>query len=197
VREPLISLVVLAAGMSTRFGENKMLYPIDGEPMVRRVVNAALSSSVNEVIVVVGFEAEKVKEALKGSGCKVVENPDYATGGQSSSVRCGVRQVNEEAEAVMILPGDVAFIAPDIIDKVVEVYRSKRAKVVVASHRGKPGHPILFDRSLIPEILRIDEAGYGLKAVVNRHKADVVYVEADTPNVLLDVDKKADLSRRS
>ena len=195
--KPLISLVVLAAGMSTRFGENKMLYPIDGEPMVRRVVKAALSSSVDEVIVVVGFEAEKVKEALKGLKCVIVENLDYAIGGQSSSVRCGVRHVKDDAEAVMILPGDVAFIDPSIINKVVEEYRSKSAKIAVASYKGKPGHPILFDRTLIPEILKIDEAGYGLKAVVNRHKADVVYVEADTPNVLLDVDRKADLSRRS
>ena len=193
----MISLVVLAAGMSTRFGENKMLYPIDGEPMVRRVVKAALSSSVDEVIVVVGFEAEKVKEALKGLKCVIVENLDYAIGGQSSSVRCGVRHVKDDTEAVMILPGDVAFIDPSIIDKVVEEYRSKSAKIVVASYKGKPGHPILFDRTLIPEILKIDEAGYGLKAVVNRHRADVVYVEADTPNVLLDVDRKADLSRRS
>jgi len=193
----LISLVVLAAGMSTRFGENKMLYPIDGEPMVRRVVNAAIFSSVDEVIVVVGFEAEKVKDALKGLRCKIVENPDYATGGQSSSVRYGVKHVNERAEAVIILPGDVAFIDATIIDKVVNEYRSKRAKIVVAAHKGKPGHPILFDRSLIPEMLAIDEAGYGLKAVVNRHKADMLYVEANTPNVLLDIDRKADLSRRS
>jgi len=193
----LISLVVLAAGMSTRFGENKMLYPIDGEPMVRRIVNTALSSSVDEVIVVVGFEAEKVKEVLKGLRCKIVENPDYATGGQSSSVRCGVKHIDEKAEAVMILPGDVVFIDATVIDKVVEEYRSKKAKIVVAAHKGRPGHPILFDRSLIPEILAIDEAGYGLKAIVTRHKADVLYVEASTPNVLLDIDRKSDLSRRS
>jgi molybdenum cofactor cytidylyltransferase len=193
----MISLVVLAAGMSTRFGENKMLYPIDDEPMVRRVVNTALSSSVDEVIVVVGFEAEKVKEALKGLRCRIVENPDYAIGGQSSSVKCGVRHINEKADAVIILPGDVAFIDATVINKVVEEYRRRKAKIIVAAHRGKPGHPILFDRSLIPEILTIDEAGYGLKAVVNRHKAEVVYVEANTPNVLLDIDRKADLNRRS
>jgi molybdenum cofactor cytidylyltransferase len=193
----MISLVVLAAGMSTRFGENKMLYPIDDEPMVRRVVNTALSSSVDEVVVVVGFEAEKVKEVLKGLRCRIVENPDYAIGGQSSSVKCGVRHINEKADAVIILPGDVAFIDATVINKVVEEYRRRKAKIIVAAHRGKPGHPILFDRSLIPEILTIDEAGYGLKAVVNRHKAEVVYVEANTPNVLLDIDRKADLNRRS
>jgi len=159
-------------------------------------VKTALSSSVNEVIVIVGFEAEKVKEALKGLGCKVVENPDYATGGQSSSVRCGVKHVDKNAEAVMILPGDVAFIDANVINKVVEEYKRKRASIVVAAYKGKPGHPILFDRSLIPEILKIDEAGYGLKAVVNKHKEEVLYVEVNTPNVLLDIDSKADLSSK-
>ncbi len=193
----MISLVVLAAGLSTRFGENKMLYPIEGEPMVRRVVKTALSSSVDEVIVVVGFEAEKVKAVLADLDCRLVENPNYATGGQSSSVRCGVKAIKECVDAVMVLPADVAFIGSEVIDEVVEKYRREKPKIVVASYSGKPGHPILFDRSLIPEILAIDEEGCGLKAVVNKHRAEVVHVEAGTPNVLLDIDKKSDLNRRA
>ncbi len=192
----MISLVVLAAGMSTRFEGNKMLYPIKGEPMVRRVVKTALSSKVDEVIVVLGFEAPRVREAVKDLGCKIVENPEYATGGQSSSVRCGVRAINQDAEAVMILPGDVAFIEPNVIDMVAEHYRRSRAKIVVASHNGRSGHPILLDRSLIPEILQIDEEGFGLKAVINRHRRLIEYVEAGTCDVLLDIDRNEDLSRR-
>lgn len=193
----MISLVVLAAGLSTRFGENKMLYPIDGEPMVRKVVKTALSSSVDEVVVVVGFEAQKVKAALNDLNCKLVENPAYATGGQSSSVRCGVKAIREDAEAVVILPADVAFIEAKVIDMVVEKHKVEKPKIVVASYNSRPGHPILFDRSLIPEILAIDEAGYGLKAVVNRHRSEVVYVEAGTPDVLLDIDRKTDLKKRA
>ncbi|MEM3386720.1 MAG: nucleotidyltransferase family protein [Nitrososphaerales archaeon] len=193
----MISVVVLAAGLSTRFGENKMLYPIEGEPMVRRVVKTALSSSIDEVVVVIGFEAEKVKAALKDLNCKLVENPEYATGGQSSSVKCGVKVVRKDADAVMILPADVAFIDREVIDMVVEKYKREKPKIVIASYKGKAGHPILFDRSLLPEILMIDEAGYGLKAVVKRHQDEVVQVETSTPNVLLDIDRKSDLGRRA
>ncbi|MFN3621599.1 MAG: NTP transferase domain-containing protein, partial [Nitrososphaerales archaeon] len=97
----MISVVVLAAGLSTRFGENKMLYPIEGEPMVRRVVKTILSSSIDEAVVVVGFEAEKVEAVLKDLNCKLVRNAEYETGGQSSSVRCGVKAIKQDADAVM------------------------------------------------------------------------------------------------
>jgi molybdenum cofactor cytidylyltransferase len=101
----------------------------------------------------------------------------------------------DRAEAVLILPGDVAFINSQSIDLVIDAYRKTKSSIVVAAHRGIPGHPILFDKSLFKDILRIDEETKGLKAVVKRHPDLILKVETGSDKVLIDIDTEEDLRR--
>jgi molybdenum cofactor cytidylyltransferase len=189
----MLSLIVLAAGRSTRMrGRNKLLVKIDRKPMIRRVVERALSAKVDEVVVVLGWEAENIREALADLPCRFVMNEEYQKG-QSGSVRTGLRDVKEGTEAVLILPGDVAMIDSRSINMVVEEYNNRGNLIVVASFSGKPGHPILFSKELFREIEEIDEETFGLKAVVSRHKSEVSMVETDSEYVLRDVDTPKDL----
>jgi len=189
----MLSLIVLAAGKSTRMrGRNKLLVKIDGKPMIRRVVENALSSMVDEVVVVLGWEATKILDALADLPCRCVVNKEYKMG-QSSSVKAGLREVTETAEAVLILPGDIAMIDTHSINKVVEAYNKRKSAIVVAAHSGRSGHPILLSKQLFNEIERIDEASFGLKSVVKKHESDVHKVETDSENVLRDVDTPKDL----
>jgi molybdenum cofactor cytidylyltransferase len=189
----MFSLIVLAAGKSTRMrGRNKLLIKINRKPMIRRVVESALSSKVDEVIVVLGWEAKKISDALTDLPCRFVVNKDYRRG-QSSSVKAGLREMAAGTEAVLILPGDVAMIAPHSINKVIEAYNNRNDLIVVASYSGRPGHPILLSKDLFKEIEVIDEATFGLKSVLNRHKSEVRMVETGSENVLRDVDTREDL----
>ena len=190
----MISLVILAAGKSTRMKENKLLLKINGETLVEHVVKTAKRSSADEVIVVLGYEAEKIKEQLAKLNCKLVVNENYAKG-QSSSVKAGLSAVSRDAEAVAILPADVALIDPQPIKRVVEEYRKSRNKIVIASYQQQSGHPILIDRTLFPEVAGIDENSFGLKAVINRHRTEIKYVEAGTENVLIDIDTREEFDR--
>jgi molybdenum cofactor cytidylyltransferase len=190
----LISLVILAAGMSTRFGRNKLLEKVDGISIIERVVKSAVSSKVDEVVVVLGYEAPKIEKALKNFKCRFVFNEDFEKG-QSSSVKVGVRAVMGYADAVMILPGDMALITPKSINMVIEEYNRSRSLIVVASYQGRPGHPILFDRALFDEIMKINEETMGLKAVVNKYKDLVKKVEVKSDEVLIDIDSEEDLKR--
>lgn len=190
----MIPIVILAAGSSTRFGRNKLLEKIGNSTMIENVVKSAISSKADEVIVVLGHEAEKIKKALKNFKCKFVFNKDYKKG-QSFSVKAGVKSVMSYAEAVMILPGDVALITPNSINMVIEEYKRSRGLIVVASHKGRPGHPILFDCSLFNEILRIDEETMGLRAIVNRYKESIIKVEVNSDEVLIDIDTQEDFKR--
>jgi len=189
----MFSLIVLAAGKSTRMrSRNKLLITINRKPMIRKVVESALSSKVDEVIVVLGWEAKKISDALTDLPCRFVVNRDYRRG-QSSSVKAGLREVAAGTEAVLILPGDVAMIDPHSINKVIEAYNNRNALIVVASYSGRPGHPILLSKDLFKEIEVIDEATFGLKSVLNRHKSEVRMVETGSENVLRDVDTPEDL----
>jgi molybdenum cofactor cytidylyltransferase len=189
----MLSLIVLAAGKSTRMrGRNKLLARIDRKPMIRRVVESALSSKVDDVIVVLGWEARRIRDALADLPCRFVVNKNYQRG-QSSSVKAGLREIADGTQAILVLPGDVAMIDASSINMVVEAYNNRKRPIVVAAYSGRPGHPILLAKELFKEIQQIDESTFGLKSVVNRHESQVQMVETGSENVLRDVDTPEDL----
>jgi len=190
----MISLIILAAGLSIRFPGNKLLSKIGGKPVIRRVVEQAIQSRADEVVVVLGYDSERVKEALKGLECTFVYNESYLEG-QSTSVRKGVASVSNHAEAVLILPGDVALISSKIIDTVIEEYRRTDGLILVASYKGHAGHPILISHTLFGEIEGINEETMGLKALVDRHRSSVKKVETGSRSVLIDIDTPEDFSK--
>lgn len=190
----MISMIVLAAGKSTRMKENKLLLKVDGDTLIERVVKTAKESSAGEVVVVLGYEAAKIKERLAKLDCKLVPNDNYVRG-QSESVKVGMSAISNNAEAVMILPADVALIDSQSINRVVEEYRKSRNGIVIASHDQQSGHPILIDKALFHEVTEIREDTEGLKNVINRHRAEIKYVEVGTQNVLIDIDTKEEFDK--
>lgn len=175
-------------------GRNKLLVKVEGKTIIRRVVEAGLKSKVNEVIVVLGWEAERVKAAIGDLPCQFALNENYENG-QSSSVKAGLKKVGEKTQAILVLPGDIAMINSQSINLVIDEYARRKARIIIASHDKQPGHPILLARQLFPEIGDINETTFGLKAVVRNHKADVAFVEAGSTSVLRDVDSETDLKR--
>lgn len=191
----MLSMVILAAGKSTRMrGRNKLLENVEGVPMIRRVTQTALASKVDEVVVVLGWEEEKIRAAIAGLKCKITVNRNFEEG-QSSSVRVGLAEVNPSSRAVLILPGDVAKVEAASINAVIEKYDQGGCVIAVAGHKGRSGHPILFDKQLFPEIARINEETFGLKAIVKKHRDQVCILETGSPNVLKDVDTAEDLEK--
>lgn len=188
-----ISIIVLAAGLSSRFGRNKLLEPIGSKTMIEHVVSESLKSKASQVIVVTGHDSEKVKRVLEDYRCEVVYNENYEKG-QSYSVRKGLSRVKPSADAVMVLPGDVALVNRGMIDAVIDEYSSSYSPIVTAGFHGSSGHPILFDKYLIPELEKINEETKGLKSVVSKYRSKIRLVETSEA-ALLDVDRQDDLVR--
>lgn len=188
-------MIILAAGKSVRMrGRNKLLITIDKKPMIRKVVETALNSKVDEVIVVLGWEADKIQEALSDLPCRLILNKNYEKG-QSRSIKIGLREVGEATQAVLVLPGDVAKIDPQSINLVLDAYNRFHNPIIIASHEGRQGHPILLAKRLFDEIEKINEETYGLKSVVRKHESEVRLVETGSENVLQDFDTPDDLKR--
>lgn len=191
-----IALIILAAGKSTRFPGNKLLAKINGESMIEKIVKTALRSRADKILIVTGYEAEKIKQPIKeirDERIQVVYNPRYEEG-QSSSVRTGVKQVVEEVDAVMIHPADVPFITPEDIDRLIEVYEITNAVIIVASHRGRHGHPILFSNKLFNDIMKITEEKHGLKELVEKYREEIVEVES-SQYTTIDIDTPEDFKK--
>ncbi len=187
-----IPVIILAAGLSTRFPGNKLLYMVEGKPLIRHIVESALNSKADEVIVVVGHDAEKVSQQISDLDVVIIYNPNYRVG-MSESVKRGLKAVYRWASAVIIHPADVAFVPSHIFNKVIEKYLETRAPIVVASYKGRRGHPILFSDKLFKDIFSISEETMGLKYVTRKYAEDTVVVETDSIEVVVDIDTIDDL----
>jgi molybdenum cofactor cytidylyltransferase len=192
-----VSGVILAAGPSTRFGSDlpKQLAKISGESLVSRVVGRAQSSRLSEVIVVVGYEAARVRAAIGEQPVSVIENRAFAEG-QSTSVRAGLTRVDARAAAVMFLPVDQPDLSVAVIDALIEVYLHTSGAIVVPSYRGERGAPVLIDRSLFAE-LEVLEGDAGGRQIFSRHEDQIIDLPLTTADPLRDVDRLEDLTRYS
>lgn len=181
--------VILAAGQSKRLGRPKQLLDIGGRPVIRCVAEVAVRARLESVIVVLGSAADEAERALAGLDLQIVGNPDFATG-QASSLRAGLRAVPATADAILFILGDQPTISSDVIDLVRAMYGADRSPIVQARYRGRPGHPVLFDRSLFAELADIS-GDQGARGVLRRHSADITYAEIDQ-DAPLDIDTEAD-----
>ena len=187
-----IAGIVLAAGSSTRMGRNKMLLEIGGEPLVRRAVRTALEAGLDPVLVVLGHEADRAREAVAGLDCRVVLNPDHAQGVRVS-MQAGVRALPADVNAGVIMLADMPFVSADMIRTVAERYRAGRPPLVVSEYGDVNAPPTLYDRALFPELLAMGGEGCG-KQVVRHHKHEAAVVPWPEA-ALADVDVPEDYER--
>ena len=184
---PQVAAVILAAGRSSRFADgHKLLALHEGKPLVRHAAEAALASKASEVIVVTGHQASDIGAALAGLDLRLVHNPDFASG-QASSVRTGLEAVAASSEAAVVLLGDMPGVTAKVVDLVISAYRpAEGALVVVPTHLGKRGNPVLWSRRYFAAISALT-GDQGARSVLETAREAVVTVEAG-PSVLIDVD---------
>ena len=190
----MIAAVVLAAGASSRMGRPKLTIPLDGVPMLERVLKTLRRSTVDRVVVVLGANAAELRAQVRFEGETVVVNQGFADG-MSGSLRLGLGSVRD-AEAAIIVLGDQPFLLPATIDRLVAEHRASGAAIVVPTFHGNRGNPVLFDRSIFPQIARVS-GDVGAKSVVQSNASDVLEVEVGDRGVLVDLDTPSDLRRES
>ena len=189
-----ISAVLLSAGESTRMGYPKALLDWQGVPLVQYQVRSLIDSGVDQVIAVLGHKAESIRPLVESEpGAEVVVNLRYRTG-KSSSVRAGLKMVNPEAEHVTIISVDQPR-SPKLLSHVLEAHLRHGSTITYPVYQGRGGHPVLFSRALLPELMGISEARKGLREVIERHGAEVNRVQVDDPEAILDMNTVEDYRR--
>lgn len=187
-----VAAIVLAAGASRRMGRNKLLLPVDGEPMLRGTVRRALDAGLAPVVVVVGHDAEGARAALAGLDVRFAESPD-PTGPTSASLHAGLRALDDgptAGDAVVVLLADMPHVSCAMLRALVDAAGRDDAPLHVSRYGDVRAPPLLFRRALWPELLAWHGDGCG-KAVVRAHLAEAVL--HDWPvHALQDVDTPAD-----
>ena len=184
--------VLLAAGPSSRMGENKLLLRLDGETVLRRAAGRALAAGLDPVIVVLGHEAERAVEELRGLSCRTVVNPEFERGMNSSS-RFGIAAVPAGPAAAVVLLADMPLVTAEMIAALVERYRGSGAPLVISEFGEVQAPPTLYDRSLFPEMSAPEGEGCG-KRVIRRHRGDAEVLSWPAA-ALADLDRPEDYER--
>jgi molybdenum cofactor cytidylyltransferase len=193
----MIAAIVLAAGASTRMGRQKLVLPLaDGRPLVRAAVEQVLAAGFDDVVVVLGREADAVAAALRELPVRTVLNARYAEG-QSTSLRAGLDALPADTEAAVVALGDQPVPDPRLIRRLVETFRATGRPIVAPVYRDGRGNPVLFAASVFEELRRV-EGDQGGRSVIARDPGRVAEVQVDAP-MPADIDTPADYdaARRS
>jgi CTP:molybdopterin cytidylyltransferase MocA len=192
VLRPLeVSAIVLAAGGGSRFGGGKLLAKLGGRPIIETVLHNLREAPVDEIIVVVGADAQRLRGVCEAYGVRIVANEEWERG-QSTSVLAGLRACGGEAAVVLL--GDQPFIGAEAVGRLVAAF-AEGAKVAVATYGGKRRNPVLFSREVWP-LLEAELAGdEGARSVQRRHPELVVEVPCEEVGDPADVDTREDLRR--
>ncbi len=191
-RSGTLAGVILAAGASTRMGENKLFLRVEGETLLRRVVRRAIGAGLDPVVVVLGHEADRAERELAGLGALTIRNPDHASG-QHTSFRAGIAAVPPSAPAAVVLLADMPHVDEAMIAALVARYRASDRPLVISEYGGVHAPPTLYDRSLFPEIAAMTGGGCG-RQIVKRHRAEADAV-AWPAERLADLDSPEDVER--
>jgi molybdenum cofactor cytidylyltransferase len=187
-----IAGVVLAAGKSARMGRNKLLLQLDGVSLVRRAVQNAVNAGLAPVVVVLGFEEERVRKELRGLERTIVTNPDF-DGPSSKSLHVGLRALPEEVDGAVVILPDMVHVSSDALRAVKTAAGASSAPLIVSRYGDVTAPPILFRRVLFDELLAWEGEGCG-KPVVKAHAREATYVSWP-PEMLDDVDTPEDFAR--
>ena len=189
----MIWVIILAAGESRRMGRPKLLLPFGQKTIIETVVDNAVQSKADGVLVVLGSNAENMAEKIRDLPVKTSVNPEFRQG-MLSSIQWGFEFLPEDTRAALVMLGDQPMIPSSVIDEVIDAYKRTGKGIVLPVYNKRRGHPILIDMKYRDEVKQISP-DTGLRALVHNHADDILEVEVDAPGILKDIDTVEDYSR--
>lgn len=180
--------VLLAAGSSTRMGENKLFLDFGGESLLRRAARTALEAGLRPLLVVLGHESDRARAALDGVDCTIVINAAHLRG-MHTSVGAGFAALPSGTGAAVLLLADMPFVTAEMLRALVAGWRGE--PLVISRYGEVIAPPILYARALFPELTGLAQEG---KQVVQRHLHEAAAV-MQPPSALRDLDVPADVER--
>jgi molybdenum cofactor cytidylyltransferase len=182
----MVSAVVLAAGASTRMGEQKLLLPLGGEPIVRRTVRHICDTGVDEVLVIVGHAHQRVLEALEGLPIRHAINEKYKEG-MGSSFRTAIEHLGASDAALFAL-ADQPFVTANEYRMVLDAFRQHAPAIVSVRYGDVTAPPHMFSKALFPELAQLQ---HGARPVLERHSDRRIVLQFPA-ELLQDVDTPED-----
>lgn len=182
--------ILLAAGESTRMGRPKQLLPWGDVTLIEWQVTNLREAGIDDVIVVLGHDADAIRHAVPALEARLVVNERYREG-RASSLRAGAEAVADDATCIVILSVDQPRPTA-ITAELIAGWRASPSKLVMPARGGRTDHPVLVDGGLLAELRAVTEAELGLRAVVERHRNEAQIIEMIDPWLGTDLNTPAD-----
>lgn len=184
-----LAAIILAAGNSSRFGSNKLLYPVNNIPMYKHTVNLINELQPAQKIIVTKYP--KLYQDINAN-FHIVEN--YATDlGQSHSMQLGIKkslQLDNQITGFLFIVSDQPYLTLASLVKLYATWQTKQG-ICALSYKQKRGNPIIFDRKYLNELLAI-KGDIGGRSIIKNHLSELTLVEANFAKELCDIDTLTD-----
>lgn len=183
-----IAALILAAGQSKRMGdENKLLLPYKGVSVLSHIIVQVKKAGVSRIFAVTGHEREKVAAEISRHDITIIHNDLYGEG-MSSSVKSGIKSLPDDVDAVLVILGDMPGITAEIISKIMIAYNpAEGRKIIIPTHRGKRGNPLLWDRDFFSDFERL-KGDRGAKTLLRDYPDFIAEVEIGAEAIFMDID---------
>jgi molybdenum cofactor cytidylyltransferase len=184
----MISAIILAAGESKRMGRPKQLLEWQGKTLLHHILENLISSNTDEIILVLGHEAEQIRKSLPAFRIKIVINADHRRG-MLSSLRQGLLAMDPKSDAFLVLLADQPGIGPEIINRIIRDFQqaNPRRGIVRPVCRGLRGHPVLIGVQYLQETMQLQD-DVGIRQILVNHPDDILEIDVDQDVVLKDID---------
>ncbi|MEG2198796.1 MAG: NTP transferase domain-containing protein, partial [Anaerovorax sp.] len=187
--------IILAAGYSSRMGAFKPLLPMGEKTAVERIIETLEHAKIGKIVVVAGYQKERIHHCLAGKNVVIADNDDFDKGMFSSIQRGmeeGMKGAGNQGESMeytgfFLNLVDSPLTPVWVLEKILQEHEKNRDVMIVPCYKGKKGHPLFIPSKYFAEILKYDGSG-GLKAITNRYDHELRRIEVDSEEVVLDMD---------
>ncbi|MBA4391963.1 MAG: hypothetical protein C0407_00255 [Desulfobacca sp.] len=189
--------ILLLAGCSSRMGSPKPLLSFGNQSLISLILSQILMSDLTRIIVVLGYQAKTVKKEILTlsipSNVRFLINPEFKKG-LSTSITTALSHIDPETSGIMFLLGDQPLMTKEVINKLIKVFRSASAPIVVPLYGKRPGNPVIFRTSLIPELQKLT-GDIGGRELIKKYRDQVQTVSIRPQRIGWDVDTWEDYQK--
>ena len=185
------SIIVLAAGMSSRLGRPKQLLNYKGKSLLQHAVHEAMQTTMRPVIVVIGANSDVVKKELKDLDIEVAENERWIEG-MSTSLHRGLvaaKKLNKDVDGIIFMVSDQPFVSASLLNNLLKTQHETGLPIIASDYGDKLGTPVLFHKSFFSELMKLS-GDTGARKLIKKNTDVVATVAFFKGNI--DIDTKED-----
>ena len=189
-----IGILLLAAGSSSRLGQPKQLVKINHEILIEYIINSALATPCNPIVIVLGAHYQKIKPLIEHHSIYVLVNKNWEKG-MGSTIACGMDFIIKNfpnLKAVILLVCDQYKLSEKDILKLITIYEKTEKNIIASKYGNTIGVPALFSKNIFQELIKLN-SHQGAKNIINQYKNELATI--DFPEGISDLDTKEDLEK--